>query len=591
MKNNDNLHTFHIPVMGLAYTIDSPIRVAHYGISSVVSIMDDELMERMNAFYSKKFSLPYQEITKKITDYRAKRITSYLNLIDQIVSEKFAAFKEELMHSRTVLQDFIALLPGKSEVKKGLEAFLDGSGIVGNIRNFIDQHLVEGNIDVNIMTKVDRPNFENGLPLPDQFNDAHAALRGFANSRLQSSVVLSAGLNPKLFAYFEAFPDFYPDAEFILKKKVTIKVSDYRSALIQGSYFAKKGIWISEFRIESGLNCGGHAFASEGTLLGPVLEEFKQKKEALSATMHELFCKGLQQKGLAVPPSPLPLRITVQGGVGTHREHEFLLQHYHTDSVGWGSPFLLVPEATAADLATRELLAKAKQEDLYTSNMSPLGVPFNTVRGTTNEEIRLKRINAGKPGSSCPKKYLALDTEYDSKGMCTAAAQYQKRKLAALAREVQAPSALQQQQVQAITEKSCLCVGLANAALLEQDLPIKGDRGIIVCPGPNIAYFDRQYTLQEMVQHIYGRLSVLNGTPRPNLFIKELQLNVALFATKGEQAAGTVSKQLSKTKSNLLQGIAYYRDLFAAVPDFRDTLCTDLQELAAAEEKLHEFHF
>ena len=53
-----NRHTFHIPVMGLAYTIDSPIKVAKYGISSVVSITDDELIEKMRAFYSQKFSLP-----------------------------------------------------------------------------------------------------------------------------------------------------------------------------------------------------------------------------------------------------------------------------------------------------------------------------------------------------------------------------------------------------------------------------------------------------------------------------------------------------------------------------------------------------
>ena len=57
-------HTFHIPVMGLAYTIDSPIRVAQYGISSVISIIDDDLIEKMNAFYSQKFELPYQEITQ-----------------------------------------------------------------------------------------------------------------------------------------------------------------------------------------------------------------------------------------------------------------------------------------------------------------------------------------------------------------------------------------------------------------------------------------------------------------------------------------------------------------------------------------------
>ena len=58
MTTRKPLHTFHIPVMGLAYTIDSPIRVAKYGISSVISIMDDELIEKMNAFYSEKFNLP-----------------------------------------------------------------------------------------------------------------------------------------------------------------------------------------------------------------------------------------------------------------------------------------------------------------------------------------------------------------------------------------------------------------------------------------------------------------------------------------------------------------------------------------------------
>jgi hypothetical protein len=45
MTKNDSVHSFHIPVMGLAYTIDS-IRVAQYGISSVISIADDELIEK-----------------------------------------------------------------------------------------------------------------------------------------------------------------------------------------------------------------------------------------------------------------------------------------------------------------------------------------------------------------------------------------------------------------------------------------------------------------------------------------------------------------------------------------------------------------
>ena len=39
-----NIHDFHIPVMGTAFTIEAaPYKVARFGISSVVSIGDDEL--------------------------------------------------------------------------------------------------------------------------------------------------------------------------------------------------------------------------------------------------------------------------------------------------------------------------------------------------------------------------------------------------------------------------------------------------------------------------------------------------------------------------------------------------------------------
>ena len=64
-------------------------------------------------------------------------------------------------------------------------------------------------------------------------------------------------------------------------KKIILKVSDYRSAIIQGKFFAKKGLWVSEYRIESGLNCGGHAFPTQGYLMGPILEEFKKNIDSL----------------------------------------------------------------------------------------------------------------------------------------------------------------------------------------------------------------------------------------------------------------------------------------------------------------------
>jgi hypothetical protein len=575
MTTTKPLHSFHIPVMGLAYTIDSPIRVAKYGISSVISIIDDDLIEKMNAFYSEKFNLPYQEITQKIHDYRAERVTSYLNLVDQIVKEKFEEFKNELAESKLALENYIALLPNKSEIKKGLQSFLeDGMAFKENIKNYLENNLAPGSIDVNIMTKVDKDNFIKNEQLPVDFNDAHASLRGFANSKLNSSVVLSAGMNPRLYSYFERFADFFPDEEDQLKKKIILKVSDFRSAMIQGNFLAKKGLWVSEYRIESGLNCGGHAFATDGFLLGPILEEFKQKKDQLIQSAHDLMVKALAQKEKYIPNTPLELKITVQGGVGTAAEHQFLLDHYQVDSVGWGSPFLLVPEATSVDAETRELLAKATENDLYLSHISPLGVPFNTIKGTTNEMYKQKRIQENNAGSSCPKKFLALSKEFGPKGICSASKKFQDLKL----EELEAKRGVLSAEVfenakNKITEKACLCVGLANASYLENDIKIKGQaQGVVICPGPNMAYFDHEVSLSKMVQHIYGNDSVLTVKNRPNMFVKELKmyldyLNNEINSISDEITAAQI-KKWQTFKNNLLAGIEYYQELFASDTSF-----------------------
>ena len=570
-------HTFHIPVMGLAYTIDSPIRVGQYGISSVVSITDDELIEKMRAFYSEKFSIPYQEITQKFHDYRAERITNYLNLVDKIVKDKFENFKNELIESKSSLENYIAMLPNKTDLKNSLQHFIDeGYTLKDTIKNYLEEHLSLGEIDVNIMTKVDKDNFDRNEQLAVEFNDAHAALRGFANSNLSSSVVLSAGMNPRLYSYFENFKDFFPNSETIIKKKIILKVSDFRSALIQGSFLAKKGLWVSEYRIESGLNCGGHAFATDGYLLGPILQEFKEKKEQLIQTAHDLLVKALGQKEMPIPQKPLELKITAQGGVGTAEEHDFLLENYNLDSIGWGSPFLLVPEATSVDNETRKLLANAKENDFYLSTISPLGVPFNSVKGTTNEFWKQKRIDENNAGSSCPKRLLALSKEHDEKGMCTASKKYQDIKLEELNNKKDTISISEFEKMKTkITDKSCLCVGLVNAAYLENDIKIKGQQqGIVICPGPNLAYFDKEISLANMVKHIYGNANVMTDENRPNVFVKELKMYVDYLRNEiseytNELSAGQI-KKWNLFKTNLLAGIEYYEDLFSSTNFFKE---------------------
>ncbi|MFD1293596.1 hypothetical protein ACFQ5N_07090 [Lutibacter holmesii] len=583
MQKQVKTHSFHIPVMGLAYTVDSPIKVAKYGISSVISIVDDFLIEKMNEYYSNKFKLPYNEISTKVEDYRAKRITSYLNTVDTIVKQKFENLKKSFEDKSEEIDKYIDLLPDFSELKQNFTKKFENYNLKEDALHWINNNLKAGSIDVNIMTKLDKPNFKKNEQLPSEFNDAHAALRGFANSNLESSIILSAGMNPRLYSYFENFEDFFPNENDFLKKKIILKVSDYRSALIQGKFLAKKGLWVSEYRIESGLNCGGHAFASDGYLLGPILEEFKNHKEALITDVHNILKSALESKGKHIPNAPLELNITVQGGVGTADEHEFLLENYNVDSVGWGTPFLLVPEATTVDAPTIKTLSIAKEKDLYLSNVSPLGVPFNSLNGNTNDDIRNLRISENKPGSSCPKKFLALGTDENGKPLCTASRKFQSQKLEELEAK-NLDTVDYEKQKELITDKTCLCEGLSNAALLNYNIEKKGEnQGVAICPGPNMAYFDKEISLAEMVQHIYGKTNVISHKNRPHMFIKELAMYVDYFSNKVNEVKHSYTmkqqKYLKTFQKNMIEGMDYYQQLFSTFEFNKELLLNDLHKL------------
>ena len=117
----------------------------------------------------------------------------------------------------------------------------------------------------------------------------------------------------------------------------------------------------------------------------------------------------------SIPDKTLPIRISVQGGVGSAVEHQFLLDYYKVDSVGKGEPFLLVPEATSVDDFTLNKLVESREKDIYLSNVSPLGVLFNNLKNSSKEVEKIARIKSGKPGSPCVKKYLALNKEFSEK--------------------------------------------------------------------------------------------------------------------------------------------------------------------------------
>ena len=588
---NSLVHSFHIPVMGTAFTIDSPLKIAPYGISSVVSIVDDILIEKMREVYSKKFNLPFQKITDKMDDFRAKRITAYLDLLDKLIHEKFENMKESIYEKGSELEKYMSMLPDRSELKNEFIKRFNSSTLKETLRDWLNDHLQAGRIDVNIMTKVNKTNYKDGEALPIEYNDAHAALRGFAKSEINGSIVLSAGMNPRLYGYLENFDDFYPDKSGHVNKRVILKVSDYRSAMIQGKFLAKKGIWVSEYRIESGLNCGGHAFATDGFLMGPILDEFRKHRTALLNTQWDILVKALSKKGRDIPESVPLMHITAQGGVGTAKEHELMLDHYGLDSVGWGSPFLNVPEVSTVDDETQQQLLDAKEDDLYLSGISPLGVPFNNLRNNSKDRERFERINSGRPGSPCPKKFVALNTELTEKAICMASRQFQSMKIKAL--EAQALSKAEfKSAYDKIVEKACICVGLGTAAYLNNDIDTKGiGPGVSICPGPNMAYFDKILSLKEMIDHIYGRINIMNRPDRPHLFIKELSLYYDYLKERVAELQENVSekqtKYIEKFRNNMNEGINYYKSFFGEFEQVYSEKKKDLlDELERYERKL-----
>jgi len=224
---------------------------------------------------------------------------------------------------------------------------------------------------------------------------------------------------------------------------------------------------------------------------------------------------------------------------------------------------------------------------LFLSNVSPLGVPFNSLKDSSNDLIKNNRIVNDKPGSSCPKKFLALGLDAKGKPLCTASKKYQIAQLEELSSQ-NLDSTTFDKKSKLITDKTCLCEGLANAAIINYNMPHKGeDQGVAICPGPNVAYFTKELSLKEMVRHIYGKTNVITTSNRPHFFIKELSMYVDYFSNKVDEFQDSFTKKqekyLTNFKNNLNNGIAYYHQLFSdSINNFEasnDNLLSELEQL------------
>ena len=87
-----------------------------------------------------------------------------------------------------------------------------------------------------------------------------------------------------------------------------------------------------------------------------------------------------------------------------------------------------------------------------------------------------------------------------------------------------------------------------------------------------------------MTDHIYGRINVLSGTSRPNMFVKELKLYIDYLKGKIDETQGSVNKKQEKYllsfSSNLKEGVAYYQNLFLDMKNkFEETKISILSDL------------
>lgn len=592
------VHKIHIPVMGICYTADTPIRVAHLGITSVISLVDDGLLEEYRMAYAERLGL---DLGSPQTT-RIGRIRSYLDFVADEVERKFTRLCACRFDGGSDKDLYFLMLSLDSRLRVEYDGIFAKTGLARIAAEAaLTEKMEPGEIQANIMVGLNHD------------EAAFDAVRGFAASKVAGALVLSAGVNLSVFEEIAKCKDFYRTGKKSPKKKIILKVSDYRSALIQGRYLAKKGLEVYEYRIESGVNCGGHAFFESKKLLLDVVREFVEKRKELFETTRSMIAKfaascvaannaanasasgaaNIPVQGILPPPSPA--RITAQGGLCAPEDIAQVLL-LGIDGVGVGTPFLLVPQATSVDKETRRLLASAKPEDVCISHASPLGIPFVNLQTSTAARICEQKIQeyfapesekSGspelKPGFPCRQHYLCQNIPGFDHPVCMASREYVMHRLAEIdkleqediesckmqshhadenherSRESSAANACENSmavirkkydKLRRVTlSRECICRFLGNAGREEirekspslhyQPECVAVARGsqhartrepVTICPNPDIGYFDREYTLLEMMQHLYGTGKRLTPKDKPSAFeIEERLLKTALL--------------------------------------------------------------
>ena len=113
-----------------------------------------------------------------------------------------------------------------------------------------------------------------------------------------------------------------------------------------------------------------------------------------------------------------------------------------------------------------------------------------------------------------------------------------------------------------------------------------------ICCGPNIVNFSKIASLEEMVSHIYGRLTLLTNPERPHMFLRELKIYIDHLSKESHKFSQGLMKStpeyFAEFKENLLSGISYYRDLAGkAIEEQHQKFTAELQKLTLEIERIN----
>ena len=584
--------------MGTGFSIDSALNIARYGISSTVSVVDDLMCRDAHihhAIVNGDTYFPPAEGENQIVAH----IRDYLEYIDGVIQRDSAQLRSSPLEDTVGgLGRYYELLPPESELSGLYNEWQDATGErKAELEATLRSAAVPAEIDVNVMVLVNRTPYVKGEPVPYDQADAFTAVQGFAEADINGSIVFSAGLNPKLYSYAADTGAFYPSEDGKTSKHVTLKVSDYRSAESQGRMFAKKGILVSEFRIESGENCGGHTFATKGKGMGPTLQEFVDNKDALYDMLVKLANKARKKRDIPLLGESEGFRVTYQGGLQSHDEVALLKNLYGIDGYGTGSSSLLVDEIANLDTEHVERLALARRDGFKHGGSSPTGIDFWILKSSQAEIDRQARVANGDFGYACTKGFLKLEPKMSDVPICTASKAYE-RKAVDFIEELDLSDEDRATLFDQVTDKLSICKMLGHGA--EINYGNAEGKTPIVCSGPSAADFDRSYTLEEFMGHFYGIGDDIRAKERQNghVFVNELEIMIDSYSDVVDRHQLALRLQENPRAAEIEANLGIkpmeqkvldaYQEGFGATFEYYNTLAEDERVPVAVRTELKE---